>query len=149
VRDGRCRRRDVSRAATRAEVAALRNDLPIFSAARDARSREPSRGDRGLVGVDTGSRLGVVIFACVSRAEPATARLGWRSVGGGHVACFWTHLARMAGTARRKVRERRLHRGASALRRISRRESGAGPVFVSLYPLMLDGSALTAVIIGG
>ena len=60
-----------------------------------------------------------------------------------------TRHARMAGAARGEVLERRVRRRARAVRRVPRRRTGGGAVPVSAYPLMLDGAALSALVVGG
>ena len=71
----------VSRRATRAQVAALRRDLPLLPAARDARSREPRRGDRGMARPHARRRARRHVFASRIASSASQARVGDRAPG--------------------------------------------------------------------
>ena len=100
-----------------------------------------------------GLTLGVVLAATYSVAyhELNLPQLVWG--GGAWLAVTLRRArprgARMAGAARGEVLERGVRRGARALRRVPRRRAGAGAVPVSAYPLMLEGAAISALVVGG
>ena len=123
--------------------------LPILPAARDARSRQPSRGDRRLARAHARRRARRDVLGGVPPAEPAAARVGRRRVARRRRASR-SDACRADGrrSARRSTRASRSSRCSCSTSRSASR-AGRGAVPVSAYPLMLDGAAISALVVGG
>src|SRR6185503_4331495 len=139
----------LSGAAPRAQVGPVRHALPLLPAAGDAGPGQPSRRDRRLARPDARCRAGRVVLARVSAAQRAAARVGHWRLDRGELHRAGPRHPRLAGAARGNVLRVGLRAGARAVRRHARGGADAGAVPVSMYPLMLDGPAIRALVVGG
>src|SRR6478672_2093271 len=89
------------------------------------------------------------LFRSVPRAESRAADLGRPRLARRERRGGGTGDARLASAACREILERRVRGRDHSLRRVPRRGAGRRQVFMSAYPLVLEGSALSAVIAGG
>src|SRR5262249_57310715 len=117
-------------------------------AAREAGSREPRGGDCRMAGAHAGRGARIDILRGISRDESPPAPLGRWSVACGDARRSGPSDTRLAGPARREVLGTRVRGSACAVRRIPRSGTRDGAVPMSAYPLTLEGTSISALVVG-
>src|SRR5262249_46571196 len=117
-------------------------------AARDPRSRQPRRGNRRLARSHAGRGSGLHVLRGIPRDEPPPVALGRGGVARGDARRVRPSDSWVAGASRRQILWNRVRRRAGVVRRVPRRGAGHGAVPMSAYPLTLEGTSISALVVG-